>query len=406
MREQRGILALHAAGIHTPALLYAGELSDKTPVLITEQLDAPETALEVWNSLTTDSSRQLVLKKLLYEIAKHHNAGLFQRDLHLGNFLLSQKRWYTIDGDTINVTSKKNTLRYKTSLDNLALFFAQLEPRFDHLLPAATHDYAQLRGLDAKRMESELPKKIYLTRKRRRLAYVKKSFRNCSEFVRNKTRGQVVVARRDADPELVQRLSSDPDSLIRQGELLKDGNSATVVRININQREWVIKRYNIKNFIHGVKRSLRPTRAKISWGNAQRLRISGIDTPRATAMLEKRFGPIRSIAYYVCEYSSGTDATKYFNTLTYADLDDNEAACNLVALFTTLRRIGVYHGDCKATNFLISHMRPLVIDLDAMREFRSYRRYLRRYRSDRARFLRNWPLGSELRQWFDSELPK
>ncbi len=405
-REKIGLLALHKARIKSPEILFSGALTDETPVLISEELTAPKTALDVWNDQQTDHDRKIVLRELLREIAGHHNAGLYQKDLHLGNFLYCQEHWYSIDGDTFAIGTSSQPLSYRPSLANLALFFAQLEPQFDQLVPAVIDDYLELRKLDSQRLKRDLESHIFLARKKRRLAYVKKSFRTCSEFVRSKNNGQVMVARRDADPELIQLLASDPDAMMAGGKMLKHGNSSTVVQITHKQRKWVVKRYNIKNFLHGLKRCLRPTRAAISWGNAQRLRISAIATPLALAMIEKRFGPIRLSAYYICEYNAGQDAAKYFCAMESAKKLNNTVAENFVTLFDTLKHSGIYHGDCKATNFLISNSQPLVIDLDAMREFRSQQQYLRHYQIDRARFLRNWKPNSELWRWFDSYLPR
>ncbi|MBW1746795.1 MAG: hypothetical protein JRJ25_11240 [Deltaproteobacteria bacterium] len=88
---------------------------------------------------------------------------------------------------------------------------------------------------------------------------------------------------------------ADPDSVIDSSRLLKEGNSSTVALAEVNGKLLVIKRYNIKNFIHALKRYLRNTRAWTSWRNAHRLELLGIPTPKPIAFLERRWGPFRSV---------------------------------------------------------------------------------------------------------------
>ncbi|MFH4146434.1 hypothetical protein WAI91_20980, partial [Acinetobacter baumannii] len=55
------------------------------------------------------------------------------------------------------------------------------------------------------------------------------------------------------------------DALLDKGHLYKTGGAASVGRVEISGRTLVIKRYNIKNFSHWLKRFWRPSRAWHSW---------------------------------------------------------------------------------------------------------------------------------------------
>ncbi len=405
-REKSGAELLAKRGIVTPSLLFSGHLNDGTPLLLFEQLPGAETALDIWQQVETDQQRHLILHQLLAVIASHHCAGLWQADLHLDNFLRSDGVWYTIDADSIRSQQTGTPLDLKRSVDNLALFFAQLFPQHDHLIAAALNEYGRIRQIDRSELYNSLKGPLDRTRKRRRDKYIKKSYRSCTEFVRQSSFRRTVIYRRDADPERIRQLLADPDRLVEAGSCLKDGNSATVAHIPLPDGDWIIKRYNIKNLWHGLKRCLRPSRAWISWGNAHRLAISGIATPRAIAVIEKRFGPLRLGAYYICEHVEGVDAERFFRHDGPENGAGSPVAGNFVTLFDICKRIGIYHGDCKATNFLISGTKIWVIDLDAMREFKNKNIFLRRFRSDRTRFLQNWQDLPKLHQWFDDNLPE
>jgi tRNA A-37 threonylcarbamoyl transferase component Bud32 len=405
-REKQGVESLVDAGIPTPELLYAGELTDHTPVLVFEFLPQAQNAAEYWQQCNSENEHLDLLKRLSLTIAQLHQQGIWQQDLHLGNFLLDADHVYTIDGDGIRGQAGPAPLAQASSKENLALFLAQISPQYDHLFPDVIATYTQQRRLDSADWQDVLTRQLPICRKKRRDSYVKKSFRTCSEFIRCRQRGQVTLYRRDAPPGLIQQLLDAPDQLIAQGKPLKLGNSATVVLLETKEGNWVVKRYNIKNLWHAVKRCLRPTRASVSWGNAHRLKISGISTPSAVAMVEKRFGGLRFTGYYVCEFTSAPDALSYFSSPQPSAEEKHQTAQQFADLFTIFHRLGIYHGDCKATNFLVEKTTPWVIDLDAMCEFNSREQFIRHYRRDRDRFLRNWDDQPELYRWFDRHLPE
>ena len=405
-REKAGVEALCRAGIRTPELLFSGHLENGTPALVFDLLGDAQTALDLWTNLTSVTEKAVLLNLLVDLIAGLHDSGLIQKDLHLGNFLLSNRQMFAIDGDAVCTDGKGEPLSVKASGLNLALFFAQLFPVDDIFLDAAVIYYAQLRSMDSMQLTNRVKADLPVVRRKRRHKYVNKSYRTSSEFVRSNVKGQVSISRRDAQGETLNRLLSDPDAFMHDGEILKAGNTCTVVRVKVDDCDWVIKRYNIKNPLHALSRCYRPTRAWTSWGNAHQLKISGIATPRAVAVIEKRFGPLRSTGYYVCDFQEGPLASDFFATGGFDSFLFKEAAQNFVVLFELFRKLGIHHGDCKATNFLLFDNAPCVLDLDAMGEPLSRQTFNRLFNADRRRFLQNWQSRPELQEWFDDQLPR
>ncbi|MDY0186095.1 MAG: lipopolysaccharide kinase InaA family protein [Desulfuromonadaceae bacterium] len=404
-REKQGIELLRQRNILTPELLFAGALPDTNYILITAFIPDAITAQEQWQQSETEQERLVLLRDLTSAIAHMHQQGVWQKDLHLGNFLLSKRDIFTIDGDAICARSAAELLPSRIRQTNLTLFLAQIPPLYEHLFKNLLELYCAETGDNLHEWGSLLTNKVPARRKKRRLIYVTKAFRTCSEFTRHRTNSQLTIHRTDAPASLIQQLLEAPNTLLAQGETLKAGNSATVVRLQNSEGDWVIKRYNIKGFWHGLKRCLRPTRAAVSWGNAHRLKISEINTPHAIAMAEKRFGPFRLTGYYVCAHVAAPDVGKYFNTNSPIEVDKQQAIDTITQMFHLLYRLGIRHGDCKANNFLLKDGVPWVIDLDVMREFRCRHNFLRHYKADRARFLRNWEPSSTIHRQFDTKLP-
>ncbi|MBT1260261.1 phosphotransferase [Pseudomonas sp. VS40] len=195
------------------------------------------------------------------------------------------------------------------------------------------------------------------------------------------------------------------DVLLHQCHLYKNGRSATVGMVEVNGRQLVIKRYNIKGFFHWLKRFWRPSRAWCSWREANRLSLLGIPTPKPLAVLEKRFFGLRGRAYLITEFLSGPDITERFAPyVKCGGVPENEILA-LEHLFGELIRFRISHGDLKGHNLLWDEDRWSLIDLDAMCQHRSLASFAPAFTRDRARFMRNWPVESELYKLIDSRLP-
>lgn len=403
-REKQGIEALQCAGVATPELLFCGVADEGTPVLVSSYLPDAETAMDIW-AFSESEQKAVLLRQLAAMVGRMHEAGLVQEDLHLENFLVSADEIYAIDGDAVRIRYAGKPLALKPSSRNLSLLFAQFPPDHDDQIGNAALDYVKQRQIPCHQLLQRLKCDLPAVRRRRRHKYIKKCMRTCSEFVRSKMADRIAVYRRDLQGEVLTCLLNDPEAFMQRGESLKDGLTSTVVRVRSGGSDWVVKRYNIKGLRHAIRRSFRPTRAWTSWQNSHRLKISGIATPRAVAMIEKRFGPFRSTGYYVCEFVDAPHAQEVFQDAAVPVAEKELLAGKFVHLFGLFHKLKIHHGDCKATNFLFRDNQLWVVDLDAMRECLTTFGFARLFRIDRRRFLCNWEAQPELWQWFDEHLP-
>ncbi len=189
-------------------------------------------------------------------------------------------------------------------------------------------------------------------------------------------------------PSCLERFFADPDTVVSNGTLLKDGNKTTVVKITHGDIELVIKRFNIVSRWHAITRGIRKSRAHRCWVYAHLLKELGVDTPEPVAILEQRYGPVRQSAYYIMRYRKGQpgrnlilDASKqerdrYFQSL----------ASDLGHLHDKM----ITHGDLKATNWLWDKNHWIWLDLDATRQHPSRRSFTFNWYRDMRRLLQNW----------------
>lgn len=401
-REIKGINALKNAGIKTHALLFQGNLlQDGTPLLVFERIIPAHNPRKAVLKAETDEKRCELLKQITVVIAEQHEAGLKQKDLHLGNFLLSGNDIYTIDGDTVDTGQVGTPLPKAISLNNLGLFLAQLNPKFDSLFFAVFQAYAAKRSWPSdNNLFKQLLKELRHHRNHRKRNYLHKIFRECTAFVCHKSWNRFMVCDRNFYYGEMKKLIADPDFVIDSGRLLKNGNSATVALVEVNNKLLVVKRHNIKNFIHALKRSPRNTRAWSSWRNAHRLESLGIPTPKPIAFLEKRWGPFRSTAYYITEYVDGTDLYHLITSDRSEEINIEVISKRFGGILQSIANASISHGDFKATNFIVTEDSLFIIDIEGMCEHIcrwSLRRALKR---DCTRFMKNWADVPEIAKIF------
>jgi tRNA A-37 threonylcarbamoyl transferase component Bud32 len=459
-RELDGARLLAAQGLPTPALLEHGFAEGQGGWLLFDYLDGAQSLWDAWRAVEREpwlsNARQQVLVEALEMIARMHACGLWQADLHLDNLLRQAGQLWIIDGGGVQAQTPAQPLSRQKVLENLGMFFAQLPAEIEAHLEELLVHYLLINPEHALPLEL-LGKEIARVRQWRLRDYLKKIGRDCSLFSARIGAFGLRIVRRDQAITL-QPLLDNPDSFlagataacfaaeadrrpvapaedttsalfadesaptnggafcgsgfIRESreptsQLLKDGGSATVARVELDGRQLLVKRYNLKNFLHRLKRFWRPSRAWHSWREGNRLQHLGIATPLPLAVLESRWCWLRGRAWLVTDYCGGQDIL----SLSQSWLDTPPPEEWLVALdrlFAALLRERISHGDLKGTNLLWDEQFGCwsLIDLDAMRQFRSERCFARAYARDRARFLRNWPQDSPLYRLLDQRIPK
>jgi len=387
-RDYNGIKSLLDAAVLTPAIYYKGTAKNKhIHVLIFEKIKG--TSLDhLWQTKKTIEELVTPLQAMSIELATQHVLGILQHDLHFKNFLLQKKNIYTIDGGAIEIFLKP--LSKEKSMRNLALFFSQLGVGREKLFYLLYQTYAHARGWLVKEKDFiKIQKQIQHYQNSRWHQFRKKIMRTCSDFVCEKKFSQTKIYDRTHEtPELLQYLNQ-PDDMFIHGEILKAGRTTTVAKIRIANKNYIIKRYNIKNSWHWLRRCLRPTRAVMGWIYGQRLRLLDIATSKPIAFIENRFLGLRGTSYLLMEYIDGIDAGSYFANPHNADNQPNVAK-KILFLFKKLEMIRTTHGDLKKTNILILDQNPVLIDLDGMREHTSKLTLQKTIKHEMKRFMQNW----------------
>ncbi|WP_297813996.1 lipopolysaccharide kinase InaA family protein [uncultured Methylophaga sp.] len=392
-REQHGYKLCTQAGISVPKERFISDSFAGCLAVAYEFIeDADAFSLEKGNHAQQ-------IPALLEMMVSCHQGGIYQQDIHTDNILLSPQGLYLIDVASVRGLSGQ-PLPMKPSLKNLARLFAQFVPDQQLYLMEKLSLYYRARGWEYNR-EARAAFRGLLDKAwhKRKDDYLSKCFRPCTMTVYGKNKDREYAFKRHFFKLVGEQLVVDIDRLVEQGDILKDGNSATVVVTNLAGRRVVIKRYNVKSLWHWLKRCWRPSRAANAWRQGNLMTLLGIATPPVLGFVEHRWGPLRKQAYLISEYvDNATELSRV-----YASHSPSEPQLRqLRRIFGLMHEYRLSHGDMKASNLLLTENGQVaLIDLDAMREHRHDWSFERAFARDQRRFLRNWQ-NKALRARFES----
>jgi tRNA A-37 threonylcarbamoyl transferase component Bud32 len=380
-RELFGHAAALAAGIPVPELMSSEQDAEGVVAVLYRYLPNAENLKEA----------EAPLIDLMDLVAAMHQGGIYQDDFHFNNVMCSNQRLHLVDLASVKQPAAGRELDQQTSLTNLAMLTAQFSPQGQNKMMRLLPYYFTFRGWKWDEASEEefdtLRQKAWQRRKNTR---VSKCFRAASRTVYKKILTMEYAFRRDFIDRVGVDFIEQLDHLMTQGTMLKNGNSATVVGVELAGLPVVIKRYNIKHWRHFLSRFWRPSRAAHSWKSANILNILDIAQPQVYGFIEHRFGPFRKQAYLVSEWQKDSQTLK--EALTKHPELQEKVVPQVKQIFMTLKTFFIHHGDCKATNFLVNEAAQVsVIDLDGMQDFgQSSDAFVKAHQKDRQRFLRNW----------------
>lgn len=405
-----GVKVLVERSIPTPALLCQSKTSDRRiHALIFERIQKGVDLEKIWQTRASNESVLNILHGVMIELATQHVLGVKQNDMHMGNFLIDGKTIYTLDG--ADVEAQNEILSIESSMNNLALFLSQLGSGVDALQENLFLYYAKSRGWLLKPQDkTSMRLQIKKWNESRWQKYEKKIFRNSTDFTAIKRFAAQGIVRRDYAGKEFMAFTQQPDAVFARPDavMMKNGRSSTVININLDGRELVIKRYNLKNFWHRLRRAFRMTRARKSWRLAQKLNLFYINTAKPIAYLESNLFGLRSTSYYVTERVQGVDIKKHLQQ--YAAEPDTalNVVRRVVAMLKSLARLEVTHGDLKASNIIMNeNLQPVLIDLDGAAEHASAAGLRKAWNAEVQRFMRNFDdlpaLSAVVRQAWKNE---
>ncbi|MCL5261609.1 MAG: lipopolysaccharide kinase InaA family protein [Gammaproteobacteria bacterium] len=205
--------------------------------------------------------------------------------------------------------------------------------------------------------------------------------------------------------EKMQEFFANPDFFLENTKLpfYKSiaGDTTTVAVVAIDNKKFVVKRYNTKSIWHSIKKLLRQSRAMRSWQNSHYLISKNIPTPKPVAVLIKRFGPWRKETYFISEFLPSIRGNDFFIDKTKTPEEWKRVIQNIQTLITKLEQALITHKDFQHRNLLMLDNVPYLLDLDHMRKHRYKSFWFRlNFRKDLEHFVKLLEINPEAQQMF------
>lgn len=370
--------------------------------LVKQQLFADGSAVHIYQFIADACSPSFaddaLVKSVNTLLCKMLLSGWVQTDPHPDNFLCNEQGVWLIDAGSLQ---RLEANQHKNPIAALAHWVAQFplwqQLQIAKLLATQWNELPNADNHQAKISTVELldaGKEFWL---KRRNAYLKKIDRSCSEIDVGKTAHSNWKLRREFDGAELREFIRNPEAIVSRGRVIKSGGATHIVRLNLDGRDVIIKRYNYRGIWQAIKSLAGFGRALQNWRAAHLLRFCFIDTPPPVAMLQVQDG-WRVTGYMV---NCAVGGVEYLHAFDQREATDSEIYLPLV-LLEKLRQCGIEHGDLKAKNLLLDEKKLWLIDLDSLRSGHFWWRW--RQEKDLQRFLHNWSSRPAILQRFNMAL--
>jgi tRNA A-37 threonylcarbamoyl transferase component Bud32 len=343
------------------------------------------------------TQRRKLIKHVAKLIRKMHLSGLNHRDLYLCHLHIKED----VDFDDIKVylidlhrAQIRSNVPERWLVKDLGGFFHSIlqfglsEKDFYRFM--TTYFECSLSELLQNR--SKLIKKIlnrcfsmYMKPRLKEFSFNSRDIPKESPYIKRVYKTCRWIANKDYDLEKFIRIINDESLLLKNGELIKNEEGHLIVKLQINDRYFYIKKYRIKSFVHAFSRLLKETRAFNSWSALHWISMIGISTPKPILCYESNGLLGARTSFLITEEINGERLDRALEN----NINQDFVVAKIQSFFKRMQWIRFSHGDTKTSNFFISQKKLTVFDLDsAKRNFLSF--YFRKaILRDKMRFLRS-----------------
>ena len=210
--------------------------------------------------------------------------------------------------------------------------------------------------------------------------------KDTSGYLGRKEDGLRWVAKKKYLSKGLGEIISQIDTFMEKGEIIKNEEGHKIIRINLNEEVFVIKKYKIKGTWHYLRKLFSQTRAFVAWKASHWFNASGIRTINIVAVIE-RYNFLSTTESYLISLNQPEER------LDEVDLNKQQGYLienRLSSFFKRLEWIGFYHGDAKSANFFFSNNNLIASDLDISK--RRYFQFIQKNKlsKDKKRILKSF----------------
>ena len=324
MREWRVSNFLAQEGILTPTALGIFERRKhgilKESFFITEGLDVSEDLIEFCKNRRGTSRQKKkgnqILRLLAKTTRKIHDIGLFHRDFHGGNFLVTDgdsPALYVVD---LHTARKQRRVSHAKRLWNLAQIFYVLGFMLDDEakgLFLLAYGRGQIPfGKDLPSCLKKVERIVQKVDARRQKKSSEKCLKEGTLFTKSRRAGLKIYRRREMEHErLIAILEAHRERVSRPHKKKHHNSSKPVVlttsSITTNGGQLNVKQYQYETLLGRLKNIFRQPEGKSSWIKENLMFRRGICALKPLAYIEKRRLGLVHKAFYISESPAGDE---------------------------------------------------------------------------------------------------
>ena len=350
LKELKGVLLLMSASVKTPRILFQGKQKENW-IIAYEKIENAQTVFEFLNSEKNEIKKNKVIANVILINEDMAQKNLIQKDNYLKNYLINKNGViYVIDGEQIK---KINYFNYLIKWKYLALLISKLDiNQFNFTVEKFNY-----------KNNIFFQYFYHFSKYKEIIKFKKKCLRNSTDFETYFMDNQKIIKKRESF------FNESILKAIDKQNIIKDGNTCTVFQY----KDFVIKRYNIKNFWHFLRLQFTKSRAINSWQVSNIFNLLGIATAEPVCVIQKRKAFFVTESFFVTRLINGENITEYMkNYYRENKIPSKILHEKLQLLLSQLKFHKIFHGDLKFSNLLFDKTlnELYVIDLDSVKFFR------------------------------------
>jgi tRNA A-37 threonylcarbamoyl transferase component Bud32 len=312
-------------------------------------------------SLIEDSAAledPLILLAMGRTLKKIHDAGLFHKDLHAGNFLWNGQSLHLVDLHSARIIK---TLSLSKRLWNLALLFQSLRTIWG--------EKCQFLLMDAY-FEGEPPylqnkekwlQKIHTWMDRLQKRHWKSRTKRClmesTEFSVEAEGGIAYYHRRDIPLDVLKEMVKEHRRCLseKSSHLLKFSPEVTISILGGEGKKISVKNYHPQKAYDRFKEQFRRSKGMRAWISGNGLRTREFPTLKPLGLAEKRGWLGLKESFFFMEVLEGAQELDRYISNGFEDFEEKKAFIKtFVQWLCHFHKMGLYHKDMKTCNILVS----------------------------------------------------
>ncbi len=315
------------------------------------------------------------LVELARAVKKIHDAGLFHRDLHAGNFLWDGHFLFLTDLHSAKILK---TLSLSQRLWNISLLFQSLRSTLKEKDQSIFMEaYFEEEPLHLRKKEALLQKThFYMDRIQERhwRSRTKRCLKESTAFSIEKEKGSLYYHRRHLDLEHIKRVIKEHLASFKErpSALVKHSPEVNVSILNDEENSVCVKQFCYPTFWSGFKEKFRRSKGLKAWVAGNGLSARGILSLKCLAFVEKRDWMRLKQSFLLMEALGANQEVDQYISKGFGDFKEKRHFINVfVRWLSNLHKRNLYHRDMKTCNISVSKSRETwdfyLLDLEDVR---------------------------------------